>query len=84
MPKSAKPYVIAIEEHYSDPAVTARGTGPVRAVATLESRLNDLGEVRLSEMDSAGIDLQVISHAPSHVPALVTAVNRVITPNPAA
>jgi 2,3-dihydroxybenzoate decarboxylase len=31
----------------------------------LESRLNDLGEVRLSEMDSAGIDLQVISHAPS-------------------
>ena len=65
LPTSAKPYVIAIEEHYSDPAVTARGKGPARAVATLESRLNDLGELRLREMDSAGIDLQVISHAPS-------------------
>jgi predicted TIM-barrel fold metal-dependent hydrolase len=62
---SAKPYVIAIEEHYADPAVMARGNSPGRADATLAPRLNDLGELRLREMDSAGIDMQVISHAPS-------------------
>ena len=67
-----KPYVIAIEEHYADPAVTARGDGAARggAFAALGPRLNDLGELRLREMDSAGIDLQVISHAPSPIQQL--------------
>jgi 2,3-dihydroxybenzoate decarboxylase len=61
-----KPYVIALEEHYTDPAVMAHGpeTG-MRAVAVLRERLTDLGHLRLAEMDAAGIDLQVISHAPS-------------------
>ncbi|HET6315466.1 MAG TPA: amidohydrolase, partial [Chloroflexota bacterium] len=61
-----KPYVIALEEHYTDPAVMAHGpeTG-MRAVAVLQERLTDLGHLRLAEMDAAGIDLQVISHAPS-------------------
>jgi predicted TIM-barrel fold metal-dependent hydrolase len=68
MPRSAeKPYVIAIEEHYADPAVMARDARPARgrAFAELVPRLNDLGELRLREMDAAGIDLQVLSHAPS-------------------
>jgi 2,3-dihydroxybenzoate decarboxylase len=60
-----KPYVIAIEEHYADPAVTAHGRPAVGALAALNGRLNDLGTLRLAEMDAAGIDLQVISHAPS-------------------
>jgi len=62
----AKPYVIALEEHYADPAVMARGSGgPPGRLAALQGKLNDLGELRLGEMDAAGIDFQVISHAPS-------------------
>ncbi len=64
MPDPAKPHVIAIEEHYADPAVTARADGAPRQ-AELTARLNDLGQLRLGEMDAAGIDMQVISHAPS-------------------
>ncbi len=69
---SAKPYVIALEEHYADPAVMARaggqgprGQGPQGRLAGLQHKLNDLGALRLQEMDAAGIDFQVISHAPS-------------------
>ena len=62
----AKPFVIALEEHYADPAVMARGGGVGRGgMAELAAKLNDLGELRLREMDTAGIDFQVISHAPS-------------------
>ena len=54
--------VIALEEHYLDPEVAKHyGDGAARAPA-LRQRLDDLGELRLREMDEAGIDLQVISH----------------------
>jgi predicted TIM-barrel fold metal-dependent hydrolase len=56
-------YVIALEEHYADPAVLARGEA--RQPGNIVTKLTDLGELRLREMDQAGIDLQVISHAPS-------------------
>src|SRR5436309_5215408 len=65
MHAAVKPYVIAIEEHYTDPVVTARGNARRGGQPDLVPRLNDLGELRLREMDAAGIDMQVISHAPS-------------------
>ena len=55
--------VIALEEHYWDETVTAHYTGhnATRSSDLLE-RLNDVGELRLREMDEAGIDVQVLSH----------------------
>src|SRR4051794_3454129 len=69
----SKQYVIALEEHYADPSVVAyapAATGGPRFTTILNDRLNDLGELRLKEMDAAGIDLQVISHAPSPIQQL--------------
>src|SRR5690242_4532610 len=60
-----KSYVIALEEHYQDAEVRgltgAPGTGG--APSGLEERLDDLGALRLKEMDEAGIDFQVLSHS---------------------
>jgi 2,3-dihydroxybenzoate decarboxylase len=71
MPSPSKPYVIALEEHYADPAVLARANSARGGrFATLLDRLTDLGDVRLREMDAAGIDFQVLSHAPSVVQQL--------------
>ena len=57
--------VIAIEEHFwipelRPPGMIGRGDStPIRA------GLDDLGAARIAAMDAAGIDVQVISHAPS-------------------
>lgn len=67
MADNGRPRIIALEEHYSDHELAAHFTGPdaVRAGPVAE-RLYDLGELRLKEMDEAGIDVQVLSHsAPS-------------------
>ncbi len=60
----AKPFVIALEEHFQDPDVGA-AYGPLDAnrAPPLVQRLEDLGERRIQEMDETGIDLQVISHS---------------------
>jgi predicted TIM-barrel fold metal-dependent hydrolase len=60
----AKPRVITIEEHYQDPDV-ARAYAPEdqRQVPAIAERLNDLTGLRIKEMDEAGIDMQVLSHA---------------------
>jgi predicted TIM-barrel fold metal-dependent hydrolase len=52
---------ITLEEHYAPPDFTE---GPGRYLAGYEEivyRLRDLDEVRLAEMDEAGIDVQVLS-----------------------
>ncbi|HLF23063.1 MAG TPA: amidohydrolase, partial [Burkholderiales bacterium] len=59
--------VIAIEEHYWDHELTSHYQG-VEAMRDPEmlKRLFDLGDLRIKEMDEAGVDVQVISHgAPS-------------------
>ena len=59
--------VIAIEEHYSDPELTALFQGlDAAAPPPVLAKLADTGEARLKDMDEAGIDIQVLSHsAPS-------------------
>jgi 2,3-dihydroxybenzoate decarboxylase len=66
MTPEGKPFVIALEEHYYDPELAATFDGPEGRALETRRRLDDLGELRLKEMDEAGIDVQVISHgAPS-------------------
>ncbi|MFC1665936.1 amidohydrolase family protein [Pseudomonadota bacterium] len=60
-----KPQIIAIEEHYMDPLVAEHWTGvDAKRPPKITERLADLEQVRLREMDDAGIDIQVLSHAP--------------------
>ncbi len=54
---AAKSYVIALEEHYQDTELRQHTGG------SIAERLEDVGALRLREMDEAGIDLQVLSHA---------------------
>jgi predicted TIM-barrel fold metal-dependent hydrolase len=59
-----KDFVIALEEHYWDAEVAThfKERGPEMRNPDMQSRLHDLGTLRLKEMDEAGIDLQVLSH----------------------
>jgi 2,3-dihydroxybenzoate decarboxylase len=66
----AEQLVIALEEHYLDSEIIATGGGRAQRGRGIEDRLYDLGELRLKEMDEAGIDIQVISHAPPGTHAL--------------
>jgi 2,3-dihydroxybenzoate decarboxylase len=56
--------VIALEEHYLDAEVGRHfaEAGPEAKVAALRDRLLDVGDLRIKEMDEAGIDLQILSH----------------------
>jgi 2,3-dihydroxybenzoate decarboxylase len=61
---AAKSYVIALEEHYQDAEVKALSRGPGSGIDPhISERLDDLGALRLREMDEAGIDFQVLSHS---------------------
>jgi predicted TIM-barrel fold metal-dependent hydrolase len=59
--------VIALEEHYWDEELEKTFTGSEAGRPGLQMKqLHDLGELRIREMDEAGIDMQVLSHgAPS-------------------
>src|SRR5258708_22711951 len=62
---SKKPRIIAVEEHYWDPEVAAHFDGADTTKAPgIRERLEDLGALRLKEMDEAGVDLPGISHGP--------------------
>jgi len=61
MPDASRPAVIAIEEHYTDPEVTKLWGADARPPHVVR-KLEDFGEIRLREMDEAGVDVQVISH----------------------
>ena len=52
-------YVIALEEHYWDAELAGTFTGAGGRAPDDRKRLRDLGELRIEEMDEAGIDLQV-------------------------
>src|SRR5258708_1355157 len=78
------PNRIAIEEHFWTPELRALRRGhDVLHDPELGRRLTDLGELRIVEMDAAGIDLQVISHvepatqnfAPAEAVRLAAAAN---------
>lgn len=63
MTPSRSPLIIALEEHYWDPDLLALFPGREgKRVSDVEKRLLDMGELRLREMDEAGIDIQVLSH----------------------
>src|SRR5919107_2698762 len=70
-----KPQVIAIEEHYFDAEVVEHLPEDERRPG-LRNRLEDLGAQRLKEMDEAGVDIQVLSHAApaTHLMDAATAV----------
>ena len=57
--------VVALEEHYWDAEVAKHFAerGPEMRNPQMLERLHDLGALRLKEMDQAGIDVQVLSHA---------------------
>ncbi len=59
---TTKPRVIALEEHYWDAEVSSHFNSPEARVPSLKKRLDDVGELRIREMDEAGIDVQVLSH----------------------
>jgi predicted TIM-barrel fold metal-dependent hydrolase len=58
--------VVAIEEHFWAPEFTDHySAGQLKRPPELKRRLEDFGELRLKELDEAGIDVQVLSHAPT-------------------
>ena len=64
MANAGKPKVIAIEEHYWDKELSAKfAAADANPPPHIRQRLEDMGALRLKEMDEAGVDMQVLSHA---------------------
>ncbi|HET9413568.1 MAG TPA: amidohydrolase family protein, partial [Pseudolabrys sp.] len=57
------PFVVALEEHYWDLDLVAHFPGREgKRLSQVEERLQDITNLRIKEMDEAGIDVQVLSH----------------------
>lgn len=71
---ATRPRVIALEEHFelAELGATYPPLDGNRSPA-LTQRLDDLGSLRIKEMDEVGIDLQVISHSAPSVQKLTDA-----------
>jgi 2,3-dihydroxybenzoate decarboxylase len=55
--------IIALEEHYADAELTATfDAADASKAPAIRNRLDDVGALRLKEMDEAGIALQVLAH----------------------
>ncbi|MDG1407011.1 MAG: amidohydrolase family protein [Octadecabacter sp.] len=57
-----KPLVIALEEHFMEPSLAQYLGKAASPPVYVSDRLYDFFDLRLSEMDSAGVDMQVLSH----------------------
>lgn len=66
---------IAIEEHFWAPEFTEHyNAAQLKRPPGLRQRLEDFGELRVKELDEAGIDVQVLSHAPTGPQRLPAAI----------
>lgn len=58
MTEASRPRVIAIEEHYWDADIAAQFDAAESRPGKMRDRLFDLGELRIREMDEAGVDFR--------------------------
>jgi predicted TIM-barrel fold metal-dependent hydrolase len=62
--------IVALEEHFSLPALGAPATPPADMPATIErvgARMVEVGAARIADMDRSGITMQVLSKAGNHM-----------------
>ena len=54
--------IIAVEEHFMHPSLSNHLGHAAQQPDQIKERLFDFSDIRISEMDSAGIDVQILSH----------------------
>ena len=59
---SNKHKIIAVEEHFMHPTLSNHLGHAAQQPDQIKKRLFDFSDIRIREMDSAGIDVQILSH----------------------